>query len=261
MPAACELAYSEQGAPEAEPLVLSSSLGTPRAMWDPQAHALSERFRLIRFDTRGHGASPEPLGPYLIEDLAGDVLALLDRLEIDRTSFCGASIGGMIGMWLAANAPERVDRLVIVCSSAHMPPPEAWAERAGTVRDAGTTEPIADAVVARWLTPGYARAHPDAQRWLRWMLAASPPEGYASCCEAIECWDFRDQLERISAPTLVIGGEFDLAAPPEQHASVIAERVPGARLELVPAAHIASVELPDEVARLIIDHLNEEDDQ
>ncbi len=259
--AVCELAYSEQGPPDAEPLVLCNSLGTTRAMWDPQARGLSERFRLIRFDTRGHGASPEPSGPYLIEDLGTDVLALLDRLEIGRTSFCGSSIGGMIGMWLAANAPERIRRLVLVCSSPHMPPPEAWAERAGAVRGAGTAEPIADAVVARWLTPGYANEHPDTQRWLREMLVSSPAEGYASCCDAIRRWDFRDQLERISAPTLVIGGEFDLAAPPEQHASVIAERVAGARLELVPAAHVASVELPDEVNRLIMEHLSEEEDQ
>jgi 3-oxoadipate enol-lactonase len=241
--------------------MLSNSLGTTRAMWDPQARALSEHFRLIRFDTRGHGASPAPPGPYLIEDLAGDVLALLDRLGIGRASFCGASIGGMIGMWLAANAPERIRRLVIVCSSPHMPPPEAWGERAGAVRDAGTTEPIADAVVARWLTAGYANEHPDTHRWLREMLVSSAAEGYASCCDAIGRWDFRDQLQRISAPTLVIGGEFDLAAPPEQHASVVAERVRGARLELVPAAHVASVEVPDEVTRLIIDHLSEEEDQ
>jgi 3-oxoadipate enol-lactonase len=258
MLAVCELAYSEQGAPDAEPLILSNSLGTTRAMWDPQARALSERFRLIRFDTRGHGASPEPSGPYLIEDLGNDVLALLDRLEIERASFCGVSIGGMIGMWLAANAPERIRRLVLVCSSPHMPPPEAWVERAGAVRAAGSTEPIADAVAARWLTPGYANGHPDTKRWLREMLGSSPPEGYASCCDAIRRWDFRDQLGGIGAPTLVIGGEFDLAAPPAQHASMIAERVPGARLELVPAAHIASVELPDELTRLIIDHLKED---
>jgi 3-oxoadipate enol-lactonase len=241
--------------------VLSSSLGTPRAMWDPQAQALSESFRLVRFDTRGHGASPEPPGPYLIEDLARDVLALLDRLEIGRASFCGASIGGMIGMWIAANAPARIRRLVVVCSSPHMPPPEAWAQRAAAVRDAGTTEPIADAVVARWLTPAHANEQPGTRRWLREMLVSSPSEGYASCCDAIRRWDFRDQLGGISAPTLVIGGEFDLAAPPAQHSSVIAERVPGARLELVPAAHIASVELPNEVTRLIIDHLSEEEDQ
>jgi 3-oxoadipate enol-lactonase len=257
----CELAYSEQGPADAEALVLSSSLGTPRAIWDPQAQALSEHFRLIRFDTRGHGVSPAPPGPYLIEDLAGDVLALLDRLEIERTSFCGLSIGGMIGMWLAANSPERIRRLVVVCSSPHMPPPQAWAERAAAVRDAGSTEPIADAVVARWLTPAYANEHPDTRRWLREMLVSSPPEGYASCCDAIRRWDFRDQLERISAPTLAIGGEFDLAAPPERAASVIARRVPGARLELVPAAHIASVELSDEVTSLIIDHLSEEEDE
>jgi 3-oxoadipate enol-lactonase len=118
----CKVAHTEQGAADAEPLVLSNSLGTTSAMWDPQAAALAARFRLIRYDTRGHGASPVPAGPYEIADLGADVLALLDRLELERVSFCGLSIGGMTGMWLAANAPERISRLVVVCSGPRAAP-------------------------------------------------------------------------------------------------------------------------------------------
>jgi 3-oxoadipate enol-lactonase len=259
MPGACEVAYVEQGARDAEPLVLASSLGTTNAMWEPQVAALAERYRLIRYDTRGHGRSPAPTGPYGIDDLGADVLALLDRLELELVSFCGLSIGGMTGMWLAANAPERIRKLVVACSSPHIPPADAWAERAQTVRAAGSTEPIADTVVSRWLTPAFAQARPDVREWLRAMLVSSPAEGYASCCEAIEQMDLRGALPAIRAPTLVIGGEFDPAAPPGQHARVIAELVPGARLELVPAAHVASVELPDAVTQLIIDHLSHEE--
>jgi 3-oxoadipate enol-lactonase len=255
----CKVAHTEQGAADAEPLVLSNSLGTTSAMWDPQVAALAARFRLIRYDTRGHGASPVPAGPYEIADLGADVLALLDRLELERVSFCGLSIGGMTGMWLAANAPERIGRLVVVCSSPQMPPAQAWVERAQTVRAAGGTEPIADAVVSRWLTSAYAQAHPDVREWLRVMLVSSPAEGYASCCGAIERMDLREALPAIAAPTLVIGGEFDTAAPPDQHARVIAERIPGARLELVPGAHIASVEASGPVTRLIIKHLREQE--
>jgi 3-oxoadipate enol-lactonase len=256
---ACELAYVEHGARDAAPLVLASSLGTTNAMWDPQAAVLAERYRVIRYDTRGHGASPAPAGPYAIDDLGADVLALLERLELERVSFCGLSIGGMTGLWLAANAPERIRRLVVVCSSPHLPPAQAWAERAQTVRAADSTEPIADAVVSRWLTPAYAQAHPEIRQWLRSMLVSCQAEGYASCCAAIERMDLRDALPAIRAPALIIGGEFDLATPPDQHARVIAERVPGARLELVPAAHLANVELPDAVTQLIIDHLDHEE--
>ena len=250
-----EVAHTELGPAGAAPLVLSSSLGTTYSMWDPQVGALSERFRLIRYDHRGHGGSPVPPGPYSIADLAGDVVALLDTLGIARTSFCGLSLGGMVGLWLAANAPDRIDRLIVVCSSAHMPPATAWAQRARTVRETGSTEAIADAVLERWLTPAHAAAHPGEVAALRQMLIATAAEGYASCCDAIREMDQRGRLAAIAAPTLVIAGEHDPAAPPAEHGRVIAAAVPGARFELVGAAHLANVELPDVIAGLIIDHL------
>lgn len=242
------------GPADAPVLVLGGSLGTSLEMWDGQL-ALAERFRLVRLDHRGHGRSPVPPGPYEIEDLARDVLALLDALEIQRASYCGLSIGGMVGMWLGANAPERIERLVLLCTSAHLPPASGWQERAAAVREAGTVEVIADAVIDRWLTPGFAAEHPELRAELRAMLVATDPEGYAASCGAIERMDLRAELARISAPTLVISGADDPATPPE-HQALIAESIAGARLATVaPAAHLAAVERPEAVNELIAAHL------
>jgi 3-oxoadipate enol-lactonase len=244
-----------EGDPAAPPIVLSASLGTPHALWDPQVPALARRLRVLRYDHRGHGASPVPPGPYDLRDLGRDVLDLLAAQGIERASFCGASLGGMTGMWLAACAPARVDRLVLVCTSAYLPPPEAWAERAAAVLEAGTTAVVADAVVARWLTPRYAAAHPELVARLERTLAATPAEGYAACCGAIARMDLRGDLRRIRAPTLVIAGADDRATPPE-HAERIAAGIDGARLEILsPAAHLANLEQAEAVTRLILDHL------
>ena len=249
------LLFSETTGPEAAPvLLMGSSLGTSMDMWDSQL-ALAERLRIVRFDHRGHGRSPVPRGPYEIADLGRDVIELMDALEIERASYCGLSIGGMVGIWLGANAPERIERLVLICTSAHLPPAEGWAERAAKVRAAGTVGVVADAVVARWLTPAYAEEHPELVAELRAMLVATDPEGYASACGAIERMDLRDQLGRIAAPTLVISGSGDEATPPE-HQELIAASIPGGRLETVdPAAHLAAVERPARVNELIANHL------
>jgi 3-oxoadipate enol-lactonase len=254
MPEPVRLHHESSGPADAPVLLLGGSLGTTTAMWDTQA-PLADRLRTIRYDHRGHGRSPAPPGPYEIADLGRDVLALMDDLGLERASHGGVSLGGMVGMWLAANAPERVERLILICTSAHMPPASAWADRAATVRRAGGTEPIADAVVDRWLTPGYAAAHPEVREQLRDMLLGAPAEGYAACCDAIERMDLRPLLGRIEAPTLVISGADDEAAPPE-HQQRIAQAVPRARHEVVaPAAHIATVERSDEVNTLMLEHL------
>jgi 3-oxoadipate enol-lactonase len=196
-----------------------------------------------------------PDGPYTIAELGRDVLALMDSLELERASFCGLSIGGMVGLWLGAHAPERIDRLILICTAAHLPPASAWQERAAAVRAAGTVEAIADTVIDRWLTPSFAAEHPDVRARLRAMLAASPPEGYAGCCAAIEAMDQRDQLSRITAPTLVISGAEDEATPPPMQRE-IAAAIAGSRLVIVdPAAHIAAVERPETVTQLIREHL------
>jgi 3-oxoadipate enol-lactonase len=210
---------------------------------------------VVTFDPRGHGASPVPPAPYAIEDLGADVVTLMDHLGIARASYVGLSIGGMAGIWLGANAPDRLEHLVLMCTSSYAPPASRWMERAATVRAAGTTEAIADAVVERWFTPGFSVAHPDTIAAHRAMIAATDPEGYCGCCEAIAAMDLRDVLPTITVPTLVISAVDDQALPTE-HQRLIAAGIAGARLELIEdAAHIASAEQPDAVNRLIEEHL------
>jgi 3-oxoadipate enol-lactonase len=241
-----------EGAP---PLVLSSSLGTTHAMWDPQVAALAERFRVLRFDTRGHGRSPAPPGPYSIDDLGRDALELLDELGLERVSWCGLSLGGMLGMWAASEAPERFERVVLACTSAHFPPPEMWDERARDAREKGMGA-LADASLDRWLTPEFRDARPELADWLRAMVAATPAEGYACCCEAIRDMNLFERLGRIAAPTLVIAADDDPSTPPAVHVEPIAAAIPGARMTVLAGArHLANVEQPDAFTRAMLEHL------
>lgn len=229
-------------------VVLSPSLGATAVMWAPQVAALRERMRVVRYDPRGQG-------PATLDDLGRDVLELLDELEIQRASFAGISMGGAVGMWLAANVPERIDRLVLISTAPHFPPPEQWQQRIEAVRSAGTTEVLADAVVERWLTPRYAAEHPEARDALRAQIAATPPEAYIACCEALAQADLRHALPAIKAPTLVIGARDDPSTPPDR-AEAIAAAVPGARLEiLAPGAHLVTVEQAGAVNALLLEHL------
>ena len=249
------LHHAITGADDAPVLMLGGSLGTTLEMWEGQL-ALAQSLRVVRHDHRGHGRSPVPAAPYEIADLGRDVLALMDALGIQRASYCGLSIGGMVGIWLGAHAPERIDRLVLVCTSAYLPPASAWADRAAAVLAAGSTDAIADGVVDRWLTPGFAARHPERRARLRDMLVSIDPPGYAACCGAIERMDLRDELGRISAPTLVISGSDDPATP-VAHQLAIAGAIGGARHEVVgPAAHLAPIEQPEAVNRLILEHLS-----
>ena len=236
-------------------VVLADSLGSTLAMWDPQMADLARTFRVVRYDLRGHGGSPSPDGPYTIADLGGDLLALLDDLQVETASVCGLSLGGMVAMWVAANAPDRIDRLVLCATSARLGPPEMWAARAEKVlaEDVGA---VADLVVGRWFTPGYAARHPDVVDRMRVMISSCSAVGYAGCCRAIERMDLTGDLASIAAPTLVVVGAEDTATPLE-HAERIAAGVPGARLAVVPdAAHLVNVEQPAAVTRLILDHLD-----
>ena len=250
-----QLNHEISGLDQAPALLMGGSLGTTLEMWKGQL-PLAEQLRLIRFDHRGHGGSPGPPGPYEIADLGADVIDLMDALGLRRASFCGISIGGMVGMWLGANAPERIERLILMCTAASLGPPSRWRERAATVLEAGSTEPIADTVVERWLTPAYARQHHEVRQELLGMLLGVRPDAYAACCGAIERMDLRPALTTIGAPTLVISGADDTAAPLE-HQRLIAERIPYCRLEIVsPAAHLAAVERPEAVNQLILEHLS-----
>jgi 3-oxoadipate enol-lactonase len=236
-------------------VAFGGSLGTTLAMWEPQLSRLSERFRTVAFDHRGHGRSPVPPGPYEIADLGGDVLALLDRLGIEQAAYCGLSIGGMVGQWLAINAPQRITRLILICTAAHLPPTSAWSERAASVREAGSPDVVADAVVGRWFTAPFAAANPALVAGYREIIATTDAEGYASCCEAISTLDLRAGLAGVTAPTMVIAGAQDPSIGPE-HGRAIADAIAGARFELLdPAAHLASVERAPDVTQLIEDHL------
>jgi 3-oxoadipate enol-lactonase len=243
-----------EGPADAPVLVLSNSLGSMLTMWDPQIAALTEHFRVVRYDLRGHGASPVPPGPYDIADLGADLLGLMDHLGIEKPHLCGLSLGGMASMWVAAHMPERVGRLILCSTSAWFGNPENWLERAATVRRQGT-EAVADTVVGRWFTPGFAARHADQVGRMRSMIAATPAEGYASCCEVVAKTDLRPSLPSIAAPTLVIAGAQDPAVPLEQ-AEQLANGIPDAHLAVVEdAAHLANVEKPYEVTELILGDL------
>jgi 3-oxoadipate enol-lactonase len=204
---------------------------------------------MLRYDQLGHGRSEVPPGPYTVEQLGRELVGLLDSLELGRVSFCGLSLGGAVGQWLGAHAPERIDRLVLAGTTAYFGPPERWTERAAQVEAEGMG-PVAEATMARWFTRGFAATAPYQET-----LASTPAEGYIACCNALAVWDFRSELIGISAPTLVVVGAEDPATPPEQ-AQAIAEGIPGARLAVIPgAAHLVNVEQPEAFNRAVLDHL------
>jgi 3-oxoadipate enol-lactonase len=234
---------------EAAPVVvLSNSLAATLEMWDAQVPALTERVRVLRYDHPGHGYSgrDEIQG---MESLARGVIELLDLLELERVSFCGISLGGAVGMRLALDAPARLGRLVLACTSARFGPPEYWQDRADLVRKEGVGA-VTDVVLERWFTPAF----PDVQRF-REMFLATDREAYAECCEAIRDWDARDALQAVRTPTLVISAADDPSTPP-QHQTLIAEAIPGARLDTIPdARHLANVERPEPFNELLLSFL------
>jgi 3-oxoadipate enol-lactonase len=243
-----------EGKADAPVVVLSHSLGATLETWAPQVPALARAFRVVRYDLRGHGRSPVPPGPYDIGDLGEDLVALLDRLQIARAHLVGLSLGAMASLWVAARHPSRVDRLVVCCTSAKMGPPESWSARAAAVR-AGGMGAVADAVVARWLTPAFAAHEPARVAELRAVVAATPADGYVACCGVIERMDLGPELGAIRAPTLAVAGAEDPATPPTDLGR-IAAAIPGARLEIVAgAAHLANLEQPAKITELVLSHL------
>lgn len=243
-----------EGPPEAPVVLLAGSLGSTLEMWDPQVAALAERFRVVRYDARGHGRSPVPAGPYTIDDLVDDAVALLDRLGVAQAHVVGLSIGGMTALRLAAREPDRVDRIAVMCSSALLGPASNWTDRAATVRAEGTAA-VADAVLERWFTPDFRAAQPELVQRLQAMVAATPAEGYAGCCEAIATMDLRADLARVTAPLLAVAGRDDPSTPPE-HLEAIVAGVPAGQLLVLPqAAHLASAEQPAAVTAALLTHL------
>lgn len=248
------LHHRVDGPPDAPALVLSASLGTTHEAWEPQAAVLAGAFRVVRYDRRGHGGSAVPPGPYSLDDLGRDAIELLDELEIERASWCGLSLGGLVGMWLGAEAPERIDRLVLACTTAAFLPCEQWVGRAERVREEGVAA-IADGVVARWFTRDAPSELVDR---FREQLAGTPAEGYAACCEALADADLTGRLQAIVAPTLVLTGSDDPVVSAGDGAA-LAAAIPHARhASIAGAAHIASAEQPGAFTQYVLDHLTEE---
>ena len=234
------LHYRLDGPSGAPVLLLSNSLGTNLGMWDGQMPALTARYRVLRYDSRGHGQSAVPGGAYTIDQLGRDAVALLDHLGFDKVAFCGLSKGGMVGMWLGAHAPERVTRLALTNTAPHMPPAEQWDARIKTVSEQGMTA-ITQGVVSRWFTQAFQERAPTEVEPIRKMLLSTDPIGYCGCCHAIRDMDQRADLGRISAPVLVIGGTQDPSTPPH-YSEEIARGIAGSTLVMLEAAHLSNIE-------------------
>lgn len=247
-----EIHYRVDGPPAAPVLVLSNGLGLDLRMWDAQMAALGARVRVLRYDTRGHGKSSIPAGPSTIEDLGRDVVALLDHLRIERVHFCGLSLGGMTGMWLGVNAPQRLSSLVLANTAAHIGTRDMWDQRIATVNSRGMAA-IADAAIARWFTSGFIARSPAAAAALRTMFERTPAAGYVSCCAANRDADLRAAVTAIRAPTLIVTGRHDIATPPSEGAW-LAERIPGARRAELPTAHLSNLEAAGEFTALVAQH-------
>ena len=252
-----ELAHSLFGDRDKPMLVMSSALGTSMEMWDAQ-HPLGDRYCLLLYDHRGLGASPAPPGPYSVEDLGTDLIALLDKLGVASVAFCGLSLGGMVGLWVAAHHPERISRLVVMSALSRLQPATRYTDRAAAVR-AGGIAPIAASIVARWFTQRFAEEHAATLQRSTAALAGMNAEGYASCCEAVAACDLRTDIHRIDVRTLLIAGAEDPFVPAAS-AVMFGASFRDANVAVVPdAAHLVNVEQPAMVNRLVLDHLTDDD--
>jgi len=249
----CPIYVEVHGRQDAPVLMLSNSLGTNLHMWDEQVAAFTRHFRLVRYDRRGHGRSGVPKGPYSMERLGRDVLAVLDGLGIRRTSWCGLSMGGMVGQWLGANAAERVDKLVLSNTACYYPDKTIWPERIKFVRTHGIPA-LAGATMERWFTKDFRDRAPAAIARMTEMFTATNVEGYVACIEAIGAMDHRPLLPKIKAPTMVIAGRHDPATPLEGN-EYIREQIPGAELTVLETAHISNVEQPQAYADAVLGFL------
>ena len=221
-------------------LVLSNSLGADMTMWDAQVEEFSEHFRVLCYDTRGHGQSSKPPGLYTMELLGRDVVAMLDAFRIHNCSFCGLSMGGMIGQWLAINAASRVRKIVLCNTAARIGSVEGWNGRIATVQNRGFNVIVPD-VLERWFTRSFQEGQPDAIAKARAMLATGDPEGYIACCAALRGADYRSSVASIRAPALIIAGTHDMATPPAD-GRFLADTIGGAQFVELNASHLSNIE-------------------
>ncbi len=245
-----QLFYDLTGPAAAPVVAFSNSLGTTLEMWDAQVRALASRYRCLRYDTRGHGRSPAAHGPLTIDVLADDLAGLLDAVGIEAVHVVGLSLGGMTAQAFGVRYPQRTESLVLMATSAHLPPPETWDQRVQLVLADGMAA-VVDTVVARWFTADTLALSPETVQLVRDGFLRIDPRGYAACCLAVRDMDLRAQIGAIEAPTLVVAGEDDPVTPLEM-AEDIVSRIPGAELTVVPeAAHLLAVEQPDAVNELL----------
>jgi len=236
----CRLAYELTGPETATALVLSNSLGTDRSLWDRQVIAFTERYRVLRYDTRGHGASAAPDGDYTIDRLGRDALSLMDEAGLRQAHVCGVSIGGLTALWLGIHAPDRVLRLVLANTAARIGSLEFWTERMRVARTEGL-EALAEVTMQRWFTERFRTADPAMIARMRATMLEVPAAGYLGCCAALRDADLRELAPRVQAPALVVTGAADVATPPAA-GEALAAAIPGARTLALEAAHLANVE-------------------
>ncbi|GGF67096.1 3-oxoadipate enol-lactonase [Azorhizobium oxalatiphilum] len=241
------------GPDSAPPLVLGHSLGTTLELFDRVVPALSQRFRVIRFDFRGHGGSTAPDAVHGMGDLGRDLINLLDGLKLGAVDFCGLSLGGMVGQWMAIHAPRRLKRLVLSNTTAYAGPPRIWEARIKAVRRTGT-EPVADAVIESWFSADVRARMPDEVAKIRAQIVATPAVGYAATSCAMRDMDFRADLARITTPTLVIVSDDDRSTPPVW-GEAVAAGIPGAKLVRLPGGHLSVVEQPETFSAAVLDFL------
>ena len=249
------LYYVIDGPADAPVLVLSNSLGTSADMWAQQIPAFARHFRVLRYDTRGHGRSSVPEGEYSFAQLGGDVIELLDHLNIERAHFCGLSMGGPTGLWLALEHAARIDRLVLCNTAARIGTAQFWSDRIAAVQNQ-TLHAMAPALVERWLTPEYRAAQPGLAQVLVEMLRRTDDAGYTGNCAALRDADLRERLGEIKQRTLVIASTHDLAATPAD-GRFLTDNIPDARYVELPTSHISNWEQPEAYTRAVLDFLTE----
>jgi 3-oxoadipate enol-lactonase/4-carboxymuconolactone decarboxylase len=253
------LFYRLEGVEGRPILVLSSSLGTDHEMWAQQVPDLLPYFQVLRYDTRGLGASDAPSGDYSIERLGRDVLSLVDDLRISKFAFCGLSLGGMVGQWLGANALDRVTALVLANTSPLVDAKSSWDDRRHAVLKSGMAA-IVDMVMQRFFSPGTLASGDPYVSSVRATLLGTNPVGYASCCAAIRDMDHTPLLRTIKVPTLVISGDHDLSTPWDGHGEILAREIPGAKAVRLPAAHLSNIERPRSFTEALLDFLRPQPD-
>jgi len=247
------ISYEVDGPPDAPALLLINSIGSTREMWARQAPAFAGRYRVIRYDARGHGRSSVPAGDYTIAQLGGDAVAILDALQVPSAHVCGISLGGLTTQWLGVHAAGRVNKLIVANTAARIGTVESWTERIRMVRDGGMS-PVAERSMQIWFSPAFHERDPETVHGFRAMVQSTPVAGYLGCCAALRDADLREDVARITAPTLTVASSADPVTPPEGLA-FIRDRIRGARMVTVDAAHLSNVECAEEFTAAALDFL------